>query len=151
MKLMIRRRLKPLTNSILYSIITTMPKIVYEDGREENYNENDFISREEVEENYISKEDLEENYVTREKYNQKKLQAKSAFANQDKAKQNALAEEGEKLRNELRDEIRFTTKHGFDEIPEEVKQAKEKHPTLSWDEAMSVSGYKLATIENPNP
>lgn len=105
-----------------------MAKIVYDDGREETFNQEDFISR----------ADLEQ-------------QAKSAFADKDKAKQEALATESERLRNELRDEIRFTTKHGFDDIPEEVKQAKEKHPTLSWDEAMSVSGYKPATIENPNP
>lgn len=151
MKLIYRQRLKLLKNSILYSTITTMAKIVYDDGREETFNQEDFISRADLEENYLSKEDVEENYVTREKYNQKKQQAKSAFADKDKAKQEALATESERLRNELRDEIRFTTKHGFDDIPEEVKQAKEKHPTLSWDEAMSVSGYKPATIENPNP
>ena len=128
-----------------------MAKIVYDDGREETFNEEDFISKADLEENYISKEDLEENYVSREKYDQKKKQAKSAFANQDKAKQEALAEEREKLRTSLSEEIRFTTKHGFDDIPEEVKQAKEKHPTLSWDEAMSISGYKPETRENPNP
>lgn len=128
-----------------------MAKIVYDDGREETFNQEDFISRADLEENYLSKEDVEQNYVSKEKYDHKKQQAKSAFADKDKAKQEALATEGERLRNELRDEIRFTTKHGFDDIPEEVKQAKEKHPTLSWDEAMSVSGYKPATIENPNP
>lgn len=128
-----------------------MAKIVYEDGSEKDFHEEDFISRADLEENYISKEDLEENYVSREKYNQKKQQAKSAFADKDKAKQEALANEGERLRKELRDEIKFTTKYGFDDIPDEVKQAREKHPTLSWDEALSISGYKPETSENPNP
>lgn len=128
-----------------------MARIVYEDGREETFNEEDFISRADLDENYISKEDLDKNYVTREKYDQKKQQAKSAFANQDKAKQNALAEEGEKLRAELREEIRFTTKHGFDDIPDEVKQVREKHPTLSLDEALAISGYKPTVDANPNP
>ena len=128
-----------------------MAKIVYDDGREETFNEEDFISKADLEEDYISKEELEENYVSREKYDQKKKQARSAFADKDKAKQEALATEGERLRKELRDEIKFTTKHGFDDIPEEVKQAKEKHPTLSWDEAMSISGYKPENSENPNP
>lgn len=127
-----------------------MAKIVYDDGREETFNQEDFISRADLEENYLSKEDVEENYVTREKYNQKKQQAKSAFANQDKAKQEALASEGEKLRAELREEIRFTTKYGLDEIPEEVKAVKEKHPTLSFDEALQISGYQTSN-ENPNP
>ena len=128
-----------------------MPKIVFEDGSEKDFNESDFISKEELEEKYLSKEDVEQNYISKEKYDHKKQQAKSAFADKDKAKQEALATEGERLRNELRDEIRFTTKHGFDDIPEEVKKMKDKHPTLSWEEAMSISGYKPATSENPNP
>lgn len=128
-----------------------MAKIVYEDGSEKDFHEEDFISKADLEENYISKEDLEENYVSREKYDQKKKQAKSAFADKDKAKQEALATEGERLRAELRDEIKFTNKHGFDDIPEEVKQVKEKHPTLSWEEALSISGYQANDNLNPNP
>ena len=41
MKLIYRQRLKLLKNSILYSTITTMAKIVYDDGREETFNQED--------------------------------------------------------------------------------------------------------------
>lgn len=128
-----------------------MAKIVYDDGREENYNEEDFISRDELDENYISKEEVEENYVSREKYEKKSKQARNAFANQDKAKQEALAEREAELEKSLEAKILFKTKHGLDEIPEEVIQARTNHPTLSWDEALKISGYEKISNDNPNP
>lgn len=128
-----------------------MAKIVFDDGTEKDFNEEDFISREELEEKYLSKEDVEQNYVSKEKYDHKKQQAKKAFADQDKEKAKAVAEEADSLRASITSEIRFSTKHGFDEIPEEIKKVKEKHPTLSWDEAMSISGYSAPKNDNPNP
>jgi hypothetical protein len=62
-----------------------MAKIIYDDGREEEFNKEDFISKAELEENYISKDELEDNYVSREKYEKKKAQAKEAYKNRDLA------------------------------------------------------------------
>lgn len=82
-----------------------MAKIVYDDWREEEFNQEDFISKADLDEKYISREELEDNYVTREKYEAKKKQAKQAFANQDKAKQEALAEEADAMAQRIREEI----------------------------------------------
>lgn len=140
-----------LSTAFYLLFIIKMAKIVYDDGAEKDFNEADFISREDLDENYISKEDLAENYVSREKYNQKKQQAKNAFANQDKAKKEALDEEAEKLRASIMEEVSFTTRHGFDQIPEEVQAIRAKHPTLSLDEALQISGYQGTSGANPNP
>ena len=43
-----------------------MPKIVYDDWSEQEFNQEDFISREELSEKYISKEEVENNYVSKE-------------------------------------------------------------------------------------
>lgn len=128
-----------------------MAKIIYDDWREEEFNQEDFISKADLDEKYISREELEDNYVTREKYEAKKKQAKQAFANQDKAKQEALAEEADAMAQRIREEITFTAKHNFDTIPDEVKAAREKHPTLSWEEAYQISWYKDTSSANPNP
>ena len=56
-----------------------MTKIVYDDGREEDFNEADFISRADLDENYISKDDVAENYVTKELYDKKKKQARKNY------------------------------------------------------------------------
>ena len=128
-----------------------MAKVIYDDGTEKEINVEDYISKADLEENYISREDLEDNYVSREKYEKKSKQAKQAFANQDKAKAEALANEADAMASRIREEISFTTRHGFDTIPEEVKAAREKHPTLTWEEAYQISGYKPAESNNPNP
>jgi hypothetical protein len=128
-----------------------MAKIVYDDWREEEFNQEDFISRYELEENYISKDDVEENYVTREKYDQKKRQAKEAFKQKDLAWRQAVENEKENLAQSLREEIWFTTRHGYIEIPEEIKSVKEKHPDLSWEEAYKLSDYHDPVAVNPNP
>lgn len=131
-----------------------MARIIYEDGREDVFNEEDYISKADLEENYISREEVESNYVTREKYDLKKKQAKQAFANTDKAKQEALAEEAEAFKAQIRDEVTFAARHSFDTIPEEIKATREKHPTLSWEEAYQISWYKAednTPVVNPNP
>lgn len=126
-------------------------KVIYDDGSEKDFNEADFISREELDENYLSKEDVEENYVTKEKYDHKKKQAKANFKNQDLDRKALLDEERESLKNDLKSELSFSTKHGFDKIPKEIKEAKERHPTLSRDEAYNVSWYEKQSNTNPNP
>ena len=118
-----------------------MAKIIYDDGHEEEFNQED----------YISKEDVEKNYVPLEKYEKKKEQAKNAFASVDKAKQEALAQETEAIYNRLRDEVSFTAKHGFDAIPEEIKAVREQHPTLSREEAYKISGYQTPSSTSTNP
>ena len=128
-----------------------MAKLILDDWTEKEVNVEDYISKADLEENYISREDLEDNYVSREKYEKKSKQAKQAFANQDKAKQEALANEADAMASRIREEITFTTKHGFDTIPEEVKAAKTQHPTLTWEQAYQISGYKAPESNNPNP
>lgn len=125
-----------------------MVKVIYDDGTEREFEEGELISRDELSERYVAKEDYDE---LQAKYDKKKEQTKQAYANQDKVKQEAFAEAEERMANRLREEIWFTQRHGFDTIPEEVKAAKEKHPTLSWEEAYTISGYKPAESANPNP
>ena len=125
-----------------------MVKVIYDDGTEREFEEGELISRDELSEKYVAKEDYDE---LQAKYDKKKEQTKQAYANQDKVKQEAFAEAEERMATRLREEIWFTQRHGFDTIPEEVKAAKEKHPTLNWEEAYQVSGYKPAESVNPNP
>ena len=125
-----------------------MVKVIYDDGTEREFEEGELISRDELSERYVAKEDYDE---LQAKYDKKKEQTKQAYANQDKVKQEAFAEAEERMATRLREEIWFTQRHGFDTIPEEVKAAKEKHPTLNWEEAYQVSGYKPAESVNPNP
>lgn len=128
-----------------------MAKIVYDDWSERDFNEEDFISRDELSENYISREDLEENYVSKEKYDQKKKQAKEAFKQKDLASKQAVEESKADLEKSIEEKVSFKTKHGFDEIPEEILSVREKHPDLSWEEAYRVSDYHEAGTVNPNP
>ena len=122
-----------------------MAKIVYEDGTEKDFNEEDFISREELSEKYLSKEDVENNYVSKEKYDQKKKQTKEAFKQLDLAKKEGVEADKEAMEKSLRDEITFTTKHWFEEIPEEIKTVKTKYPDLSWEQAYKISDYQEQT------
>lgn len=125
-----------------------MVKVIYDDGTEREFEEGELISRDELSERYVAKEDYDE---LQAKYDKKKEQTKQAYANQDKVKQEAFAEAEERIAKRVREEETFLRKHGFDTIPEEVKAAKEKHPTLNWEEAYQVSGYKPAESVNPNP
>lgn len=125
-----------------------MVKVIYDDGTEREFEEGELISRNELSDRYVAKEDYDE---LQAKYDKKKEQTKQAYANQDKVKQEAFAEAEERMATRLREEIWFTQRHGFDTIPEEVKAAKEKHPTLNWEEAYQISGYKPAESVNPNP
>lgn len=125
-----------------------MVKVIYDDGTEREFEEGELISRDELSEKYVAKEDYDE---LQAKYDKKKEQTKQAYANQDKVKQEAFAEAEDRIAKRLKEEIWFTQRHGFDTIPEEVKAAKEKHPTLSWEEAYQVSWYKPAESVNPNP
>ena len=131
-----------------------MAKIVYEDGTEKDFNEEDFISKEEVSEKYVSKEEVESNYVSKEKYDQKKKQTKEAFKQLDLAKKEVVEVDKEAMANQIREEITFSSKHWFDEIPEEIKTVKAKYPDLSWEQAYKISDYQQETETvsvNPNP
>lgn len=118
-----------------------MAKLINDDGTELEINLDD----------YISKEELEKSYVPLEKYEKKKEQAKNAFANLDKAKQEALDKEAEAMSTRIREELSFMNKHSFDTIPDEVKATREQHPTLTWEQAYQISGYQPATSTSTNP
>lgn len=129
-----------------------MTKIVYDDGTEQEFNEGDFISKEELSEKYLSKEEVEANFVSKEKYDKKKNQTKEAFKQLDLAKKENSEENKEELTQSIRDEVTFSTKYWFDEIPEEIKSVKTKYPDLTWEQCMRVSDYSVSTPNvNPNP
>ena len=126
-----------------------MAKIIYDDWTEKEFNQDDFISREDLAENYVSKDDIEDNYVSKEKYDKVKAQRKELY------KKNAELENSKEVEVKSewvsKDEIMFSVKHCFDwDIPQEIADVKAKHPTLSRDEALNLSGYQVAT-GNPNP
>ena len=125
-----------------------MAKLINDDGTEMEINMEDFVSREELSEKYVDREAYNE---LQAKYDKKKEQAKNAFANVDKAKQEALEKEAEAMSKKIREEVSFMQNHSFDTIPEEVKATREQHPTLSWEQAYQISGYKPADNVNPNP
>ncbi len=128
-----------------------MTKIVYDDGREEDFNEADFISREELSENYISKDDVAENYVTKELYDKKKKQAKEAFKQKDLAEKQQSEVDKAELEKTIEEKVSFKAKHGFEEIPAEILQVREANPNLTWEQAYRVVDYHEASDSNPNP
>lgn len=128
-----------------------MPKIVYDDGREEDFNESDFISRADLDENYISKDDVAENYVSKELYDKKKKQAKEAFKQKDLAERQASEVDKAELEKTIEEKVSFKAKHGFDEIPEEIAQIHEANPNLTWEQAYRVADYHEVSNNNPNP
>lgn len=128
-----------------------MAKIVYDDGSEKDFNEEDFISREELSENYISKEDLEENYVTKEMYDKKKKQAKEAFKQKDLAEKQQTEVDKAELEKTIEEKVSFKAKHGFEEIPAEILQIREANPNLTWEQAYRVADYHEVSDSNPNP
>ena len=124
-----------------------MTKIVYDDGREEDFNEADFISRADLDENYISKDDVAENYVTKELYDKKKKQAKEAFKQKDLAEKQVS-----ELEKAIEEKVSFKAKHGFEEIPAEILQIREANPNLTWEQAYRVVDYhEDKAPANPNP
>lgn len=128
-----------------------MTKIVYDDGREEDFNEADFISREELSENYISKDDVAENYVTKELYDKKKKQAKEAFKQKDLAEKATAEVDKAELEKTIEEKVSFKAKHGFEEIPAEILQIRESNPNLTWEQAYRVADYHEVSDSNPNP
>ena len=128
-----------------------MTKIVYDDGREEDFNEADFISREELSENYISKDDVAENYVTKELYDKKKKQAKEAFKQKDLAEKASNEVDKAELEKTIEEKVSFKAKHGFEEIPAEILQIREANPNLTWEQAYRVADYHEVSDSNPNP
>ena len=128
-----------------------MTKIVYDDGREEDFNEADFISRADLEENYISKDDVAENYVTKELYDKKKKQAKEAFKQKDLAEKQVSEESKAELERTIEEKVSFKAKHGFDEIPAEILPIREANPNLTWEQAYRVADYHEVSDANPNP
>ena len=128
-----------------------MTKIVYDDGREEDFNEADFISRADLDENYISKDDVAENYVTKELYDKKKKQAKEAFKQKDLAEKASNEVDKAELERTIEEKVSFKAKHGFEEIPAEILQIREANPNLSWEQAYRVADYHEVSDSNPNP
>lgn len=128
-----------------------MTKIVYDDGREEDFNEADFISRADLDENYISKDDVAENYVTKELYDKKKKQAKEAFKQKDLAEKASAEVDKAELEKTIEEKVSFKAKHGFEEIPEEIAQIREANPNLTWEQAYRVADYHEVSNANPNP
>lgn len=128
-----------------------MTKIVYDDGREEDFNEADFISRADLDENYISKDDVAENYVSKELYDKKKKQAKEAFKQKDLAEKQVSEESKAELERKIEEKVSFKAKHGFEEIPAEILQIREANPNLTWEQAYRVADYHEASNSNPNP
>lgn len=128
-----------------------MAKIVYDDWSEKDFNEEDFISREELSENYISKDDVAENYVSKELYDKKKKQAKEAFKQKDLAERQVSEENRAELEKTIEEKVSFKAKHGFDEIPAEIQQIREANPNLTWEQAYRVADYHEVSDSNPNP
>ena len=128
-----------------------MTKIVYDDGREEDFNEADFISRADLDENYISKDDVAENYVTKELYDKKKKQAKEAFKQKDLAEKASNEVDKAELEKTIEEKVSFKAKHGFEEIPAEILQIRESNPNLTWEQAYRVADYHEVSDSNPNP
>ena len=128
-----------------------MTKIVYDDGREEDFNEADFISRADLDENYISKDDVAENYVTKELYDKKKKQAKEAFKQKDLAEKQQSEVDKAELEKTIEEKVSFKAKHGFDEIPAEILSIREANPNLTWEQAYRVADYHEVSDANPNP
>ena len=128
-----------------------MAKIVYDDWSEKDFNEDDFISRDELSENYISKDDVAENYVTKELYDKKKKQAKEAFKQKDLAEKASAEVDKAELEKSIEEKVSFKARHGFDEIPEDIKSIRDANPNLTWEQAYRVADYHDAVTANPNP
>ena len=128
-----------------------MAKIIMDDWSERDFNEADFISRADLEENYISKDDVAENYVSKELYDKKKKQAKEAFKQKDLADRAKDEVDRAELEKTIEEKVSFKAKHGFDEIPEEIRSIREQNPNLTWEQAYRVADYHESSSSNPNP
>ena len=128
-----------------------MAKIIMDDWSERDFNEADFISKADLEENYISKDDVAENYVSKELYDKKKKQAKEAFKQKDLADRARDDVDKAELEKSIEEKVSFKAKHGFDEIPEEIRSIREQNPNLTWEQAYRVADYHESSSSNPNP
>lgn len=128
-----------------------MAKIIMDDWSERDFNEADFISKADLEENYISKDDVAENYVSKELYDKKKKQAKEAFKQKDLAERQQSDVDRAELEKTIEEKVSFKAKHGFDEIPEEIRSIREQNPNLTWEQAYRVADYHESSSSNPNP
>ena len=128
-----------------------MAKIIMDDWSERDFNEADFISKADLEENYISKDDVAENYVSKELYDKKKKQAKEAFKQKDLADRAKDEVDRAELEKTIEEKVSFKAKHGFDEIPEEIRSIREQNPNLTWEQAYRVADYHESSSSNPNP
>ena len=128
-----------------------MAKIIMDDWSERDFNEADFISKADLEENYISKDDVAENYVSKELYDKKKKQAKEAFKQKDLAERQQSEVDKAELERTIEEKVSFKAKHGFDEIPEEIRSIREQNPNLTWEQAYRVADYHEVSDANPNP
>jgi len=125
-----------------------MAKIILDDWTEKEVAESDIIMREDLEKDYVSKEDYDS---LQAKYEKKKAQAKDAFKEKDLVTKEAIEKEREAIRESLKEETKFAMQHWFDEIPEEVKEFKNQHSDLSWEQAYRASWYEPSQSGNPNP
>ena len=128
-----------------------MAKIIMDDWSERDFNEADFISKADLEENYISKDDVAENYVSKELYDKKKKQAKEAFKQKDLADRARDDVDKAELEKSIEEKVSFKAKHGFDEIPDEIRSIREQNPNLTWEQAYRVADYHESSSSNPNP
>lgn len=125
-----------------------MAKIILDDWTEKEVAESDIIMRDDLDEEYVSKKDYDD---LQAKYEKKKAQAKDAFKNKDLTEKEVRDSLKDEIRTSLKDELKFAASHWFDEIPDEVREFKEKHSDLTWDEAMRASWYEPQSNDNPNP
>lgn len=125
-----------------------MAKVILDDWTEKEVAESEILFREDLEDEYVSKKDYDD---LQAKYEKKKAQAKDAFKSKDLAEKEVRDSLKNEIRQSLTEEIKFANAHQFDEIPWEVREFKDKHPDLSWDEAMRASWYEPQKSDNPNP
>jgi hypothetical protein len=55
------------------------------------------------------------------------------------------------LEKSIEEKVTFKSKHGFEEIPEEIQNIRNANPNLTWEQAFRVADYHDATTTNPNP
>jgi hypothetical protein len=55
------------------------------------------------------------------------------------------------LEKSIEEKVSFKSRHGFDEIPEEIQSIRNANPNLTWEQAYRVADYHDADTSNPNP
>lgn len=84
-------------------------------------------------------------------YDKKKKQAKEAFKQKDLADRAREDVDRAELEKSIEEKVSFKAKHGFEEIPEEIKSIRDANPNLTWEQAYRVADYHDADTSNPNP